>query len=261
MPAPSSLTAPSLSGTQEVGYTISCTSGTWSHGVDSYVYQWQEQKPGEHPYADIAGATANSYLILAGDQEHIIRCKVTATNSSGSTIAYSDATAAIPNDLLIVEDGTGKTDSNSYVDLAYVNAYFAVRNNATWAGYSIGERKAAIIKGAAYADKYDFIGTKKTANQAMQWPRINAKVDGYLLDSTVIPKALKDAQCEAALRAAAGEIMADIESGSTIEETVDLITVKYSEYSSTGVTRYPAIESLLRKLITSSGNYHRVVRT
>ena len=261
MPAPSILTAPSLSGTQEVGYTVSCTYGTWSHGVDSYAYQWQEQMPGEHPYEDIAGATSNTYIIIASDQAHIIRCKVTATNSSGSTIAYSDATSAIPNDWLIVEDGTGKDDSNSYADLAYADNYFSVRNNSTWQTYNIGQRKSALIKGAAYVEQYDFIGTKKTATQAMQWPRINAKVDGYLLDSTLIPKALKDAQCEASLRAAAGEIMADIESGSTIEETVDVITVKYSEHSSTGVTRYPVIESLLRKLVTSSGNYHRTVRT
>lgn len=261
MAAPANTVSPALSGTQEIGYTISCSAGTWTGSVDSYAYQWQKQAPGGVSYSDVAGATANSYIVIASDQAHIIRCKVTATNSSGSTIAYSDATAAIPNDWLIVEDGTAKDDSNSYADLAYADNYFSVRNNSTWQNYNIGQRKSALIKGAAYVDQYDFIGTKKTATQAMQWPRINAKVDGYLLDSTLIPKALKDAQCEAALRAAAGEIMADIESGSAIEETVDVITVKYSEYSSTGVTRYPVIESLLRKLVTSSGNYHRTVRT
>lgn len=261
MAAPANTVAPALSGTQEIGYTLSCSAGTWTGGVDSYAYQWQQQLPGVVQFSDISGAAANSYIIIAGNQESVIRCKVTATNTDGSTIAYSDSSAAIPNDWLIVEDGTGKADSNTYADLAYADNYFSVRNNSTWQNYNIGQRKSALIKGAAYVDQYDFIGTKKTATQAMQWPRINAKVDGYLLDSTLIPKALKDAQCEAGLRAAAGEIMADIESGSTIEETVDVITVKYSEYSSSGVTRYPIIESLLRKLVTSSGNYHRVVRT
>lgn len=261
MPAPAINTAPALSGTQEVGYTLTSSTGTWTHGVDSYAYQWQEQLPGEHPYVDIAGATSNTYIVIASDQAHIIRCKVTATNSSGSTIAYSDATAAIPNDWLIVEDGSGKDDANSYVDLAYADNYFSIRNNSTWQAYNIVERKSALIKGAAYVDQSNFIGTKKTAIQSMQWPRYNAKVDGFLIDSTVIPKALKDAQCESSLRAAAGEIMPDIESGSVTEETVDVITVKYADYSSTGVTRYPVIDSLLRKLVTSSGNFHRVVRT
>lgn len=260
MPAPSNTSAPVLSGTQEVGYTLTCSTGSWSHGVDGYAYQWQEQQPGDHPYADIAGATANTYLVLASDQAHIIRCKVTATNQDGSTIAYSDATTSIPNDWLIVEDGSGKSDANSYVDLAYVDNYFAVRNNTAWAGYSIGERKSALIKGAAYIDQSDFIGIKITADQAMQWPRHDARVDGFILDSDAIPKSLNDAQCEAALRAAAGEIMPDIEPGSVIEETVDVISVKYSDYSNNGVTKYPAIYRLLRKLVRSSGNYHRVVR-
>lgn len=260
MPAPSNTSAPVLSGTQEVGYTLTCSTGSWSHGVDGYAYQWQEQQPGEHPYVDIAGATANTYLILASDQAHIIRCKVTATNSSGSTIAYSDATTAIPNDWLVVEDGTGKEDSNSYADLTYADSYFAVGNNATWASYSIGARKSALIKAGEYIDLREFIGQKNTAAQAMQWPRTGARVDGFLIASNEIPKSLKDAQCQAAIRAAVGEILPDIEPGSVTEETVDVISIKYSDNSNNGVTKYQAIDKLLRKLVRSSGNYHRTVR-
>lgn len=261
MAAPSNLAAPALTGTQEIGFTATCSSGSWDVAVDSYFYQWQSRQPGDIAFADIAGSTGNSYLLLAGDQGLVVRCKVTATNADGATIAYSDESVAIPNDLLIVEDGTGKEDSNTYVDIAYADSYFAVRNNSVWPTYSTGQRKAALIGGASYIELSNFIGTKNTAEQAMQWPRTGAKVDGFVIASDTIPKQLKDAQCEASLRVAAGEIMADIDAGNVTEETVDVITVKYSDYSNAGINRYPAIESLLRKLVTSSGSYHRTVRT
>lgn len=261
MPSPANTTAPVLSGTQEVGYTLTCSTGAWSHGVDSYAYQWQEQKAGEHPYEDILGATSNSYLVIASDQAHLIRCKVIATNQDGSTIAYSDATVAIPNDWLVVEDGTGKDDSNTYASLEYADNYFAVRNNAEWAALNIGQRKASLISGAAYIDLKNFTGQKNTLEQAMQWPRTGAKVDGFSIESSSIPKQLKDANCEAALRASSEPLIADIEPGNITDETVDVITVTYSDYSNNGQKSYPYIDALLRKFVLSGGNYHRTVRT
>lgn len=262
MPAPSNNTAPALSGTQEVGYTLTCSQGSWSGGVDSYAYQWQEQLPGGHPYEDVAGATSNTYTIIANDQAHIIRCKVTATNQVGSTIAYSDATAEIPNDILIVEDGTAKDDSNTYVHLDYADSYFAIRDNTDWFTYNVGQRKAALIRGCIYLDQFQYVGQKKTYAQALQWPRINVRVDGFDVPSDEIPKNLKYAQCEAALRALAGDLGVDIDPGNITEETVDVITVTYSDYSNGGQKRFPTIERFLSKLTMSSGgSYRRVVRT
>lgn len=261
MPAPTNSVAPSLSGTEEVGYTLVCSQGSWTGGVDSYAYQWQNQEPGEHPFTDISGADGNTYTILASGQGHIIRCVVTATNQFGSTIAYSDSTVEIPNDILIVEDGTGLSTANSYVNFDYADSYFAVRDNSDWFNCNIGARKAALIRGAIYLDQFDYIGQKNTYAQALQWPRTGACVDGFDIPNDEIPKNLKYAQCEAALRSAASELMIDLDSGSVIEETVDVISVKYSDYSNGGQKKFPIIERLLSKLTRSMGSFRKVIRS
>lgn len=261
MPAPSNTTAPALSGIHQIGYTLTCSLGVWSHGVDYYAYQWQSQQAGEHPYEDVAGATGNSYTIISGDNGRNLRCKVTATNASGSTIAYSNATDPIPNDSLIVETGAALTNANTYVDIDYANDYFAVRNISSWFDYSVGERKAFLIRAAVYIDGFDFIGIRRTETQSMQWPRYDVTVDRYAVRSDVVPKNIKDAQCEAALRFGFNTIQSDIDSGFVTSETVDVISISYSDNSNNGTKKFPVIESLLRKYAFSAGSRHRVVRS
>jgi hypothetical protein len=84
---PSDVTPPSVSGTTQVGRTLSAKSGTWQGTAPiSYAYQWQRCKPG---CAAIAGATSSSYTLRSADLNARIRVAVTASNAVGHAQAFS----------------------------------------------------------------------------------------------------------------------------------------------------------------------------
>jgi hypothetical protein len=85
--APVNTTAPVASGTGTVGQTLSCTNGAWSYTPTTYTYQWLRSG------AQIAGANAATYVLVAADSTKSISCQVTATNAAGSTTIGSNAIA------------------------------------------------------------------------------------------------------------------------------------------------------------------------
>ena len=87
--APVDSTAPSVAGTAAVGSTLNCNDGTWS-GSPTYAVSWQRDG------TNIAGATAQSYVVASADAGHVLTCAVTATNSAGSTSARSSNSLLIP---------------------------------------------------------------------------------------------------------------------------------------------------------------------
>lgn len=82
---PANTVAPEITGTAERGEVLSCTTGTWSGtGTITYAYQWLRNG------AEIAGATASTYTLVAADDNANIRCRVTATDDEGSRSAFSN---------------------------------------------------------------------------------------------------------------------------------------------------------------------------
>ena len=80
--------APVVSGTPNVGQTLSCTTGTWSGvGTITYAYQWQRDG------VNIGSATASTYLLVGADAGTTVRCVVTATDNDGSNSANSNGLA------------------------------------------------------------------------------------------------------------------------------------------------------------------------
>jgi hypothetical protein len=101
---------------------------------------------------------------------------------------------------LIVEDGTSKPDSNTYIGLADADAYFEGRlNNTAWTGADIDTKTAALIQATRLLDSYvTWTGSKKTAEQSLQFPRAGIYVNNTDY-SGIIPTELKNAECELAL--------------------------------------------------------------
>jgi len=88
--APANTVAPAITGTAEVGETLTTTNGTWT-GVPTVTYtrQW---------YADgvaIEGATGTTRVLASGELGKVITVRVTGTNSAGAATALSNATAAV----------------------------------------------------------------------------------------------------------------------------------------------------------------------
>jgi uncharacterized repeat protein (TIGR01451 family) len=86
--APVNTTAPAVTGSLAVGDVLTTTDGTWT-GAVSYAHQWKNAG------GNLAGATAQTYTLQAGDAGATIRCTVTATNTGGSTPHDSNAVGPI----------------------------------------------------------------------------------------------------------------------------------------------------------------------
>lgn len=106
-----------------------------------------------------------------------------------------------------VESGSGDAGSNAYVSEAFVNTHHADRNNTAWSDFTTPEKEAAIIRASEYIDKRfgrQFRGLRKTKEQGLEWPRLDAfDDDGYLLSGADdIPRQVEKACAEYAIRAA-----------------------------------------------------------
>ena len=94
--------APVVSGSANLGQTLSCTTGTWEGTLPiTYTYQWRRRSADNvNSYVNIASATSNTYVIVDADAEYlpsekILSCNVTATNAYGSNTARSNETPPI----------------------------------------------------------------------------------------------------------------------------------------------------------------------
>ena len=111
---------------------------------------------------------------------------------------------------LIVEDGTGKIDADSYTDLDYYRKYCTLRGYDL-SQYTDPQLETQCIRATLGTDvDYDtrYIGRRYTPAQALGWPRLGAvgTVTGRDYDAPAMPQPLIDAVCERAWRIATGEI-------------------------------------------------------
>src|SRR5688572_6043385 len=78
---------------------------------------------------------------------------------------------------LVVEDGTGLANADSYVSLAQADAYHITLGNTGWAGTN-ELKEQALRRATRYIDffYYDrWSGVRLNGrDQALQWPRIDA---------------------------------------------------------------------------------------
>lgn len=106
-----------------------------------------------------------------------------------------------------VESGSGDAGSNAYVSVAFVDTHHADRGNTAWIDFATNEKQQAIIRASEYIDKRfsgRFRGLRKTKEQGLEWPRLDAfDDDGYLLSGVDdIPRQIEKATSEYAIRAA-----------------------------------------------------------
>ena len=145
---------------------------------------------------------------------------------------------------IVVEDGSGKTDSNSYISEAGLTTY------ATDRGVTLsGTASVLLIQAMDYIEVQSYKGYKYTEEQALQWPRGNVWLDGYSVDVDEIPQLLIDAQCEVAIGIDGGVNPLANVGRSTKKEKVGDIEVEYMD-GARDSTYLAAAESKLSKLLS-----------
>ena len=94
--APSISLAPSITGTAKQGQTLSASTGTWNGtGPITYAYQWFYCDQAGSKCAPIVGYTQATYTPVVYDVGGRDKVRVTATNSAGSSEAYSSLTEVV----------------------------------------------------------------------------------------------------------------------------------------------------------------------
>lgn len=179
---------------------------------------------------------------------------------------------------IIVEDGTAKTDSESYISVADTATYHSNRGNTLWATLSTTEAEQALRRATDYmmqVYRFKWAGVRLTATQALDWPRSFVPIKdfeyaglngyttlggNYYYDSSVVPQEVKNACAELAFKAAGGELAEDLTQG-VIREKVDVVEVEYDK-NSPQFKRYRAIDNMLAAYLdgSTSGTFRKVVR-
>lgn len=171
--------------------------------------------------------------------------------------------------MLITEDGTGKPDSECYNTLASADEYFSKRNNAVWAALTEPEKEAALRRASDYilqTYRNRFAGYRTKFDQALDWPRTlvmrDETTDTQFIDTSnlivseiyyppdFIPRELKFAEAELAVRSLEGDLNVETERLTTSEQVGDL-RVTYDRGANPN-RRFTMVEGYLRQFLKST---------
>lgn len=167
---------------------------------------------------------------------------------------------------IVVEDGTGKDNANSYVSVSEFIDY------AAQTGVDLEDDDSTailLIKAMRYLETKTFKGKRTTLLQALNWPRKDAYIyceePEILFADNSIPANIKKAEMELALLVESGvDLMPTITASDlVVREVIGPITTEYAnpgEYGLSYAPQLPLIDSLLSCMIQKSGGQFRTVR-
>jgi hypothetical protein len=157
---------------------------------------------------------------------------------------------------LVVEDGTGRADAESYLSVTDATAYHAKFGNV-WQDADTSKLEAALRRATQYIDAaYRFRGCKLNSAQTLQWPR-----DAYTMASAslVWPVArIQQACAELALRALTASLYVDQADTAVKSESVGPISVTYADAQNGGQVRFAVVDDLLAPFTGGGRNSLRI---
>jgi hypothetical protein len=157
--------------------------------------------------------------------------------------------------LLIVEDGSGVPNANSYVTVAEYKAYAAPRGVSL--PVSDSECEKQLILAMDYLEAQTWRGITSYDDQALAMPRDEVYIGGNLIASDVIPGKIKFAQMQLAIQVNAGvDLMPTVVGGSAsvVREKVGPLETEYATSLTVGTQPYfRSISALLKPYLLSAG--------
>ena len=142
---------------------------------------------------------------------------------------------------LIIEDGSGVANANSYVTAAQWDAWATARGISH--SHSTSKIEEFILTAMDYIEAQNFLGRKATDAQPLQWPRTEVYIDSY-------SNQLKNALYEVTRTVADGNFALSSRDRQTTQEKIGEITVTYKNNASMN-KETPEVRSALRKIIKS----------
>src|SRR5882672_4506976 len=144
---------------------------------------------------------------------------------------------------LIVEDGSGLSNADSYVSAADCNTY-AVNMGLAFSLSDAAAADAALRRATQFIDnryRFRFAGYRlkwrgRVDAQALEWPRYGATdVWGYFIGPNTMPVELIKGTCEGAVRELAkpGILMPDLKRGGAVKRyKADTVEIEYGDNAS-----------------------------
>jgi hypothetical protein len=169
---------------------------------------------------------------------------------------------------LTVEDGTGKSDANAIMSLAWLKEYFDSRG-VSYADYTDDELSAAIVRASAFlATAYQWQGIKVNQRaQTMPFPRTGVfDREGWNILQNEIPREVKAACAEIAIYEAANPggmnpnvVLAD----KVTSEQIGPIRMEYANASSGADSSRPVltiVSDLIDQFLDSNAGTFTLLR-
>ena len=267
MAAPVNTVAPALTPTAPVlGDTLATTAGTWD-GSYTYTYEW---------FRDgvlVSGLTTATRKFVRADLGCALQSRVTAANGDVPPLtktAFSNATTPSAG-TLVVEDGAGLSNAESFCSVAEADTYHDKRGNAAWAAKSLGDKEAALRSATDYMEqtfRFEWDGYRYSDVQSLSWPRYEVRqrdtVYGYrywpaYYGYNTVPQLVRWACAELALRATQAALTKDTGGPLKKRVKVDVIETEYVESSLQQQVTYRSVEDMLDPFLSGGGRYRAQV--
>lgn len=163
---------------------------------------------------------------------------------------------------LIVEDGTGKPDAESYISAADALAYLT-SIGLTWSATTTDAQEQCLRRATnymlqAYRDRWTGFRVIVNPMQALDWPRYGVEVDHFPVHFDIVPLDIQHACAELAYKAATEELNADLDQA-VVTKGIGPLRKEYDRYSPQW-KRFRSIDMRLAPYLTRLGMNGTVVR-
>jgi hypothetical protein len=153
--APVNTALPTISGTAELGQTLTAIPGEWSEDPTSLGTQWARCNAAGYGCEPVAGATSSTYAVTSADAGSTIRVQETAANAAGAGApAASTQTATVPSNVPTISGLsptsaiTGSIVTIEGGGLSHVGEVKFGKLSATFTVVSQGKLEAVVPNGA-----------------------------------------------------------------------------------------------------------------
>lgn len=132
---------------------------------------------------------------------------------------------------MIVEDGTGLANSDSYISLVDAESYIASSFFiGEWSDLNSTQKENLLKTSSMYLDSfYSWYGEKAVETSGLRWPRSGVEdADGISISSSTIPNKIKWATVEMAIYLASSNLLEESDSRGIDSVKIDVIEITFN---------------------------------
>ncbi len=166
---------------------------------------------------------------------------------------------------IVVEDGTGLANADSYSSVADADTYLAsIGDPGSWSTQTVTAKEQALVRATQWLDntyRTEWKGRRKLQTQALAWPRVEVyDEDDFLVPDDEVPTILAKATAEAAYRFLTAELSPDLDNGGALVKRTRAKVASLEEEleyvvgAVIGTEQFQKIEDMLAGLVDGSGS-------